>query len=74
MFICFTLPIIHELIISAKLKEIYRNLIFVYFAFVFFKFMFMFDSGSLLPYKSVFQDYDRNGQWEFKEYRTRDSL
>jgi hypothetical protein len=70
MFICLGLPMIFSFINDVKLKQTFKNLIFVYYTLVFFRLMIVYDGGDFMPYKSIFQDFDRNGLWEYREYRT----
>jgi hypothetical protein len=69
MFICLGLPIIYFFIHDIKLRKTFKIVIFVYYLFLFFRLLFLFDSGDFMPYKNIFQDFDRNGIWEFREYR-----
>jgi hypothetical protein len=50
-------------------KSIYIISLYVYFSIVFFRLLFNFDGGDLLPYKSIFNNFQRNGAWEYIEYR-----
>ncbi|MGI9527091.1 MAG: EpsG family protein [Weeksellaceae bacterium] len=50
-------------------KPLFKNLLFIYYAMVFFRLLILYDGGDFMPYKSIFQDFDRGGMWEFMEYR-----
>lgn len=54
---------------NEKCKTIYKTLTIVYFSSLFLKFMFTYYGGDMLPYKSIFQDFDRKGHFDYKEYR-----
>ena len=69
MFICLGLPIIYFFIQDIKLRKIFKILIFVYYTILFTRLILLYDSGDFLPYKSIFQEFDRNGIWEYREYR-----
>lgn len=43
--------------------------VMVYFSLMFFRLLILYDSGDLMPYKSIFQDFERGGRFEFMEYR-----
>ena len=69
IFVVLALPYIYTFIKSNNLKSLYKNLLFIYYALVFFRLLIVYDGGDFMPYKSIFQDFDRNGLWEFMEYR-----
>lgn len=53
-------------------RFIYRTFIFIYFSATFFKTMLTLTAGDLLPYKAIFQNFERNGASEAQyEYRHR---
>lgn len=66
MFICLGLP---YFVVLTNQKTVFKNLILIYYSALFFRLMILFDGGDFMPYKSIFQDFDRNGRWEFMEYR-----
>ena len=70
-FLCLGFPLVFRFIESINLKKLFRNTIFVYYSLVFFRLMLSFDGGDFYPYKSIFQDFERQGRWEFMEYKSR---
>ena len=70
-FLCLGFPLIFKFIKDVSLKKMFKNLIFVYYSLIFFKLLLTFDGGDFYPYKSIFQDFERNGRWEFMEYKPR---
>ena len=69
IFVVLALPYLYHFIKDAKLKRTFKILVFVYYSLVFFRLLLVFDGGDFLPYKSIFQDFNRNGIWEWMEYR-----
>jgi len=69
IFVVIGLPhlIIHTR--APDFKRWLKNVIFLYYTAVFFRLLLVYDGGDFLPYKSIFQDFDRQGRWEFLEYR-----
>jgi hypothetical protein len=55
-------------------KMLGTSLFYVYYALIFFRLLIAYDGGDLMPYKSIFQDFDRNGMFEFMEYRDRNGF
>ena len=70
IFVCLGLPIIFIKIRNIKLRSLFYNLVFVYYALLFFRLLVLYDGGDFTPYKSIFQDFERNGRWEDREYRS----
>ncbi|RQP13995.1 MAG: EpsG family protein [Chryseobacterium sp.] len=50
-------------------RLLFNGIAVVYFSALFLRLMLLFDDGDFMPYKSIFQDFDRKGRWEFMEYR-----
>ena len=69
IFLFIALPYIYGYIQDPKMKSNFKLLTFIYYSFIFFRLLFVFDGGDFIPYKSIFQDFRRGGQWEFMEYR-----
>ena len=69
IFVVVTLPYMFTFINDNKKQQTFKFLIFSYFGLLFFRLLISYDGGDLLPYKSIFQDFERNGMWEFMEYR-----
>jgi hypothetical protein len=70
-FLCLGFPLLYKFISELSLKKLFKNLIFVYYSLVFFRLLLVYDGGDFYPYKSIFQDFERNGRWEFMEYKPR---
>ena len=70
-FLCLGFPVIIKLIDSPDFKRLFKKAIFVYYSLVFFRLLLVYDGGDFYPYKSIFQDFDRKGRWEFMEYKPR---
>ncbi|HBK82714.1 MAG TPA: hypothetical protein DDZ41_03820 [Flavobacterium sp.] len=49
--------------------SLYKTLVIVYFTLLFFRLLLLYDAGDLMPYKTIFENYDRNGLWDHMEYR-----
>ena len=49
--------------------QLYKSLVLIYFSLLFFRLLILYDDGDLMPFKTIFEDYDRNGRFEFMEYR-----
>ena len=71
-FLCLGFPMMFRFITDITLKKLFKNVIFVYYSLVFFRLLLTFDGGDFYPYKSIFQDFDRQGRWEFIEYKPRE--
>jgi hypothetical protein len=71
IFLVLALPYMYNYISDLKQKRLFKNLVFLYFSLLFFNLLINFDSGDLMPYKSIFQDFPRNGRFDFMEYRTK---
>lgn len=56
-----------------KIKDKFNKFIFIfilllYFSSVFFRILIVWDNGDFIPYKTIFQDFERHGRWEYMEY------
>jgi hypothetical protein len=69
LFTILALTRIISFIKDPNLRKVYTFFIFLYYTLVFLKLLFSFDDGDLMPYKTIFQDFNRNGDWEWMEYR-----
>lgn len=49
--------------------KLYRTILFVYFSLVFFRLLIVYDGGDFMPYKTIYDNTERNSIWEYKEYR-----
>lgn len=69
IFVVIALPYMYTFMFNIKEQQSYKLLIFLYFGLLFFRLLISYDAGDLLPYKTIFQDFERHGRWEFMEYR-----
>lgn len=69
IFLAVALPYIYNFIQDKKSKNAFKLLVFLYFGLLYFRLLFLYDDGDLMPYKTIFQDFNRNGMWEHFEYR-----
>lgn len=53
----------------SEIKNYIKIGILIYYSAIFFRILISFDSGDFIPYKSIFNDFKRNGQFERYEYR-----
>ncbi len=53
---------------SGRLK-LFKASFLLYFSLLFFRLLILYDDGDLMPYKTIFEDYNRNGRFEYMEYR-----
>lgn len=71
IFLLLFLSSIYKFIPSVQFKNNYKLLVYVYFSLVFLRLLFYYDDGDLMPFKFIFEDFERNGRFEFMEYRNR---
>ncbi|MGV4535860.1 EpsG family protein [Ornithobacterium rhinotracheale] len=69
IFLVLAIPYMYNAIKDIKLRNFFKLCIGVYFSAVFIRLLILWDGGDLMPYKSIFQDFNRNGRFEFMEYR-----
>jgi hypothetical protein len=69
IFVVLAIPYMYSFLQDAKLKTVFKSLTFLYFSAIFFRLLIVFDNGDFMPYKTIFQDFDRGGVWDFMEYR-----
>lgn len=69
IFVVLAIPYMYSFLQDEKLKKVFKSFVFVYYAAIFFRLLLVFDNGDLMPYKAIFQDFDREGMWEHMEYR-----
>ena len=60
------IPVICKLL-QNKISGI-KYFVIIYFSLMFFRLLILWDGGDMLPYKTFFQDFNRNGRWEYLEY------
>ncbi|MCK0205075.1 EpsG family protein [Ornithobacterium rhinotracheale] len=53
----------------SEIKNYIKIGILVYYSAIFFRILISFDGGDFIPYKSIFNEFKRNGQFEIYEYR-----
>jgi len=68
-FMFVGLAYIYTFITSINSRKIYMFFFLLYFSALFFRLLILYDGGDFMPYKMFFQDFDRNGMWDFMEYR-----
>ena len=54
---------------GVKTKALIKFAVLLYFSLLFIKLLFSWDGGDLMPYKTIFEDYDRDGMHDYMEYR-----
>jgi hypothetical protein len=69
IFVVLAIPFMYSFLQDQKLKTIFKSFVFAYYIAIFLRLLFVFDNGDLMPYKAIFQDFDREGMWEHMEYR-----
>lgn len=69
VFIIVGITYIYSFIDDVKQKNIFKTLTFLYFTLLFFRLVIILDGGDYMPYKTFFQDFDRQGQFDWMEYR-----
>jgi len=72
VFVALSLPYMLYFLKDANLRVSFKSLISMYYAMVFFRLLISYDDGDLMPYKAIFQKGDREGMWEYMEYRGKD--
>jgi len=68
-FVVVGLPFLIKFAPTNRVKKLLKAGILIYYTAVFFRLLIVYDGGDFMPYKSIFQDFDRHGRWEFMEYR-----
>jgi len=71
IFVPLALPTALSVLKDINLKKFFKLTLIVYYSAIFFRLVLVYDGGDFMPYKSIFQDFERNGRWEFMEYRDR---
>jgi hypothetical protein len=71
IFVPIGLAMALDLLEDINLKRFFKVTLIVYYSAIFFRLLLVYDGGDFMPYKSIFQDFDRNGLWEHREYRSR---
>ena len=54
---------------EVKTKGLIKFTVLLYFSLLFIKLLFSWDDGDFMPYKTIFEDYDRDGMHDDMEYR-----
>lgn len=68
-FYIFIMIFIPTICIKTNLSKTIKPALIIYFGFLYFRLLLIYGPGEYYPYKSIFQDFDRHGHWEFMEYR-----
>lgn len=63
-----TVPKIISLLENKKIAYLYQAAFVLYLSLLYIRLVLLWDGGDFLPYKSIFEDFNRNGRWEFMEY------
>jgi hypothetical protein len=71
IFVVLAFPYLYSFIKDGNLKLVFKSFVFVYYTAIFLRLLLVFDNGDFMPYKTIFQDFDRGGMWDFMEYRKR---
>lgn len=71
IFIIIGMTYIYDYIEVRQQKKMFKNLTFLYFGILYLRLVIVLDGGDFMPYKTFFQDFDRHGQFDWMEYRTR---
>ncbi|NJM78916.1 MAG: hypothetical protein HC854_03480 [Flavobacterium sp.] len=69
IFLVLALPQIFQFIQQLEIKKLFKMSIYLYYSLLFFRLLIVYDDGDFMPYKTIFQDFDRNSQWEFMDKR-----
>ena len=69
IFVVLAIPYMYSFLQEEKLKTVFKSLVFAYYTGMFLRLLIVFDNGDFMPYKTIFQDFDRKGAWDFMEYR-----
>ncbi|SHJ16425.1 EpsG family protein [Mesonia phycicola] len=69
IFVVIGLPYLILETLSLEKMKLFKTVVFLYYTAIFFRLMLVYDGGDFMPYKSIFQDFNRDGQWEHMEYR-----
>ena len=62
-----TVPKIISLLENKKIAYLFQTAFILYICLLFVRLLLLWDGGDLLPYKTIFEDYNRNGRWEYME-------
>jgi hypothetical protein len=68
-FVALALGFIFTYIKDKNLKIIFKLCVFLYFGLFYFRQLKVLTAGDLVPYKTIFETWDRNGDSEHYEYR-----
>lgn len=69
IFVYIGMAYIYTFIQTRSERQLFLFLTVVYFSALFFRLLFLYDGGDFMPYKMFFQDFDREGMFDFMEYR-----
>ncbi|RYZ48413.1 MAG: hypothetical protein EOP49_18735, partial [Sphingobacteriales bacterium] len=72
IFVALSIPYMLHFIKEADVRIALKSFIAVYFSMVFFRLLIVYDDGDMMPYKTILQAGDRNGRFQFMEYRGKD--
>lgn len=69
IFVVLAIPYMYSFLEDKNLRITFKSLVFVYYSAIFLRLLIVFDDGDFMPYKTIFQDFDRGGMWDYMEYR-----
>jgi hypothetical protein len=69
IFLVLAIPYIYNFIKQIEIKKVFKLGVYVYYSLLFFRLLIVYDDGDFMPYKSIFQEFNRNSQWEFMDKR-----
>jgi hypothetical protein len=69
IFVVLAIPYMYSFLQDEKLRMLFKSFVFVYYTAIFLRLLIVFDNGDFMPYKTIFQDFDREGMWDHMEYR-----
>lgn len=69
IFVCLALPKVILFISNPVVRRRLQGMMYIYFVTLFLRLLLSFDGGDFIPYKSIFDDRERVGKWDFMEYR-----
>lgn len=72
IFVALALPYMYSFIADGNVRVMFKGAISFYYAMVFFRLLIVYDDGDMMPYKTIFQHWERDGMWKNMEYRGKD--
>jgi transmembrane protein EpsG len=69
IFVVLAITYMYSFLGEYRMRTAFKALILAYYTSVFLRLLIVFDAGDFMPYKTIFQNFERHGRWEFMEYR-----